>query len=189
MTNIGNLPAKGIDVQVLSPGFKVLSEKKWPDTIYPNSSITGQYILQPLYTGTHTIYVSTTYFTNNTSTRPFELKQMVSNSKLGEAKVQSDLFSSLSGATWLQHPLTLIIIGGIVTGIVGPRITNQHENHQKKLQFAVEVIIKISKGHAQLDNSLRNLIIKINEAVQKFGNETNIGMQKQKEELETEYKQ
>jgi hypothetical protein len=39
LTNKGNLAGKGIDVQVYSPGFKVLSEKKWPDNIYPNSSV------------------------------------------------------------------------------------------------------------------------------------------------------
>ena len=145
--------------------------------------------MQPLYIGTHAIYVSTTYFTNNTAIRPFELKQMVSSAKLGEVNVQSDMFLSWPTADWLQHPLVLLIIGGVVTGIVGPRITNQHQNHQKKLQVAVDIIIKISKGHAEIDNSLWKLTLKIDEAVEKLSVETKGGIQKQKQELESKYKQ
>src|SRR6476660_6827951 len=107
LTNIGNLPLNGIDVQVISSDLKILSEKKWPDKIYPNSSISGQYILQASNTGSFPITISSTYLVNNTATKPPEIRQGVSSAKLGDAIVQPDLGLSWS-SVWNSTITTLI---------------------------------------------------------------------------------
>jgi hypothetical protein len=107
LTNTGDLPAKGLDVQVISSGFKIVSEKKWPANIYPGSSVLGQYTLQPYTTGTFPILVSATYVLNNTAVTPPEINQTVSNQKLGDVYVHSDFDLSWSAA-WAGAPTTIL---------------------------------------------------------------------------------
>ena len=51
LKNNASVTISGIDVQLETTGLKVLDQKKWPESIYPNSSLSGMYILQPTNDG------------------------------------------------------------------------------------------------------------------------------------------
>lgn len=133
LKNNGELLAKSLDVQVVSTGFTVLSQKNWPTNIYPNASLTGKYILQPRGTGTFPIYVTSTYTLNNTSLRPPEIKQMVSDLQLNDVTVQSDLSLSWSNA-WSTIVTTLLgtVVGFIITKISDSLTARRIEDSNKR---------------------------------------------------------
>src|SRR5215217_3629396 len=131
LTNVGDLPVKGINVQVIPPGFKIISEKKWPDNIYPNSFIIGQYILQPYDTGIHPISVSATYTINNTAISPPEIKQRVSILELGDAEVHWDLSWP---SAWNLTSTTLLgtFIGFVITKVSDYLTSKRIESRERK---------------------------------------------------------
>jgi hypothetical protein len=133
LKNNGELLAKSLDVQVVSTGFTVLSQKNWPTNIYPNSSLTGKYILQPRGTGTFPIYVTSTYTLNNTSLRPPKIEQTVSELQLNDVTVQSDLLLSWSNA-WNTIVTTLLgtVVGFIITKISDSLTARRIEDANKR---------------------------------------------------------
>jgi hypothetical protein len=120
LTNTGHFLVMELDIQISSPGFKVISQKEWPDNFYPNSSLIGQYILEPTSSGTFPIFLSSTYILNDTQTRPPTIKQIGSTQELGEVYIQSDPFLSWSSA-WEGAPTTIL---GIIVGFVITKVTD-----------------------------------------------------------------
>jgi hypothetical protein len=133
LTNMGDIPASGLDVQVISPGLTVISEKEWPENLYPTSSLIGQYILQSSYEGTFPISVSTTYTLNDTRSSPPIITQMVSQQELGVVSVKSDPLFSWSTA-WAGAPTTVLgaAVGFLITKLSDHFTSKQIEGRDKK---------------------------------------------------------
>ena len=58
--------------------------------------------------------------------------------------MKTKIFSSL------QHPLLLLIVGGIITGLLLPYITTQWQNHQKELELKTDLVSEISDSIASV---------------------------------------
>jgi hypothetical protein len=118
VANKGNLLVKGLDIQIVSSGLKLSSQKNWPENFFPNSSLVGQYILETSGTGTFPVSLSSTYTVNNTSSRPPTVKQFGSTEKIAEVYVAPNSFLSWSSA-WEGAPTTILgtIIGFVITKV------------------------------------------------------------------------
>lgn len=99
-----------LDVQLVTPGLEIVDEKKWPNQIYPNSSLIGIYTLKPRESGNHPVYISATYLMNNNSVLASP-KQSTAEIKAGEIIVQA-AWSLL----WLNNNAAITGIIGIVLG-------------------------------------------------------------------------
>jgi hypothetical protein len=161
LVNSGNISAQGLDIQVVSSGFTTTSQKRWPDNIYPSSSLSGQYILQPSTTGTFPVFASATYTTNDTTHVPNEIRQMVSKQKIGDVTVQTDPILSWSSA-WAGVPTTILgtVIGFVITKATDYFTSKRMETRERKQKTELaksyvlnwletnEIFIK-ERGHAQ----------------------------------------
>jgi hypothetical protein len=45
---------------------------------------------------------------------------------------------------WLSNPLLLLVVGGAISGLLIPYITNQWQNHQKELEIKTDLVVRIS---------------------------------------------
>lgn len=50
----------------------------------------------------------------------------------------------------LSNPLLLLVVGGIITGLLIPYITNQWQNHQKEFEIRTDLLGRISESLAGL---------------------------------------
>jgi hypothetical protein len=137
LTNNDSLPVNGLDVQLTSVGLKVMAEKKWPNFLYPNSSISGQYVLQPMYLGTHDISLSVTYFTNDTMTNPPTIKQSTSEVSLGNVVIQADW--GLWSSAWNGVSTTLL---GTFFGFVITKVSDYFTSRRAKQEMMEERLEK-----------------------------------------------
>jgi hypothetical protein len=55
---------------------------------------------------------------------------------------------------WLSNPLLLLVVGGAISGLLVPYITNQWQNHQKELEIKTDLVGRISE-------TLMNMIIAV----------------------------
>jgi len=46
----------------------------------------------------------------------------------------------------LTHPLLLLLIGAVISGLLVPYITNQWQNHQKEMEIKTNLVTQISKA-------------------------------------------
>jgi hypothetical protein len=54
----------------------------------------------------------------------------------------------------LKHPLTLLVLGGVLTSIVGPFITRAWQNHERELEVKSELVDQMSQATAALMTSV-----------------------------------
>jgi hypothetical protein len=115
LTNTGDYPAKEINAQVVSPGFKTISEKMWPTILYPKSSVVGRYILEATATpGTYQVYVTITHIVNMTTGPTLDIRQFAINERIGDVKINSEWTPAFS-TLWQGAVATSI---GAVIGII-----------------------------------------------------------------------
>lgn len=120
LTNIGKFIAQGMDVQIVSPGFKITVQKNWSSKLYPGSTISGQYILESIGGGNFPIYISASYLINDTSTTPPQIRQMVSNFSTANVVV-TEKSEPLIGWNSLGEG-TISTAIGLALGLIVPKI-------------------------------------------------------------------
>lgn len=146
LTNTEELPIDGLDVQVISPGLTIISEKRWPDNIHPNSSLVGQYVLQASRDGTFPISATATYTLNNTLVRPPLIRDMVSQLELDDVVVKSAPFLSQS-TVWAGAPTTVLgtVIGFVITKLTDYFTSKRMEERDRKTkrQLAKSLVLTL----------------------------------------------
>jgi hypothetical protein len=55
----------------------------------------------------------------------------------------------------LGHPLTLLLLGGVLTAVVGPFITRAWQNHERALEVKSELVDQMSQATAALMTSVQ----------------------------------
>jgi hypothetical protein len=59
-----------------------------------------------------------------------------------------------AGAKILKHPLTLLLLGGLLTAVVGPFITRTWQTHERELEVKSELVDQMSQATAALMTSV-----------------------------------
>jgi hypothetical protein len=88
---------------------------------------------------------------------------------------------------WLENPLILLIVGGIITSIAGPYITNNFQNHQKKLEISISLFKQLTKTQTIVNRALLESIFGFGTIITQFNVKTKGGLYIQKEELEEKF--
>jgi hypothetical protein len=117
VTNNSDLPVEDFDLQLMSEGFRTVSEKEWPETIYANSTVTGTCLLQALFDGRHQVSASVTYMMNMPMTGA-QARQFGFSDEIGEVEVKSEWMPEFS--TYWQAAVSAA--GGAIVGFLAPRI-------------------------------------------------------------------
>jgi hypothetical protein len=117
VTNNGDLPVEDFDLQLMSEGFRIVSDKEWPKTIYAKSTVAGTCLLQASSDGRHQVSVSVTYMINMATTGG-QVEQFGFSDEIGEVEVKSEWMPEFS--TYWQAAASAA--GGAIVGFLAPRI-------------------------------------------------------------------
>jgi hypothetical protein len=126
LTNNGDLPIESLDIQIVSPGFKTTSKKNWSSVIYPNSTISGQYLLESITDGKFPITASASYLTKNSASIPPEIKQLQSTFTSPDITVTGKADSPIGWASIGEGTISTAI--GVGLGLIVPKLADAISN-------------------------------------------------------------
>jgi hypothetical protein len=58
-------------------------------------------------------------------------------------------------ATWLAHPLLLLLIGGAISGILIPLVTRRWQDHQKEIELKIGLVNKINESLTDIVTAMK----------------------------------
>jgi hypothetical protein len=155
VTKAGKNIVENFNIDIISSGFRVLSEKEFPAKIYPNSTVHKQYVLEALDMGKHDIYSDWFYEINSTSNPNSSLITQFSDiSLIGKIDVVQPSFEVEYSSLWGVTISTLI---GLTAGALITRLGEKFKQRDNERKERIRNINKIKSfiGHELGNYKLR----------------------------------
>lgn len=157
-----------LDVQLVHPGFKTLTEKSWPTTLSSTHGVKGVYLLEATEEGTHSLEVLITYKNDNGGILSYYNK----TENIGNIEVKRNLSDAL--AHYTSDPISATIIGalgggGVTAGAtkgIGWILREKSSKERIKELFSSEIL----DNKARVENGLpsRSRILDVIKAERRY---------------------